>query len=69
MSNRSHKQLMSVFDWVGKQHDLTQDYAGKPCVFGVGLPSAIASHRNKMLVDLIETIEKSGEEWDNEQSF
>ena len=53
----SHKQLMAVLDWIGKEHKRTQDFAGKPCIFGVGLPSAIASHRMKMLSDLINVID------------
>jgi len=54
----SHKQIIAVLDWIGKEHDRTMDYAGKTCIFGVGLPSAIASHRMKMLTDLINIIDE-----------
>lgn len=56
----SHEKLMAVIDWIGKEHDRTKDFAGKPCIFGVGLPSAIASHRTTMLSDLVKVIDEAG---------
>jgi len=62
----SHKKLIAVLDWVSKEHERTKDFAGKPCIFGVGLPSAIASHRMTMLSDLIKVIDESGKENSND---
>ena len=59
---RSHKKLVAVLDWITKENERTKDFAGKPCLFGVGLPSAIASHRMSMLSDLIKVIDDAGEE-------
>lgn len=68
MNNRSHKQLVAVLNWITKENERTKDFAGKPCLFGVGLPSAIASHRMSMLSDLIKVIDDAGEEKNNERS-
>jgi len=62
----SHKKLIAVLDWISKEHKRTEDFAGKPCIFGVGLPSAIASHRMTMLSDLIKVIDESGKENSND---
>jgi len=69
MNNRSHKQLVAVLNWITKENERTKDFAGKPCLFGVGLPSAIASHRMSMLSDLIKVIDDAGEEKNNERSL
>lgn len=68
MNDRSHKQLVAVLNWITKENERTKDFAGKPCLFGVGLPSAIASHRMSMLSDLIKVIDDAGEEKNNERS-
>ena len=68
MTTRSHEQLVAVLNWITKENERTKDFAGKPCLFGVGLPSAIASHRMSMLSDLIKVIDDAGEEKNNERS-
>jgi len=68
MTTRSHKQLVAVLNWITKENERTKDFAGKPCLFGVGLPSAIASHRMSMLSDLIKVIDDAGKEKNNERS-
>jgi hypothetical protein len=66
MTTRSHKKLIAVLDWIAKENQRTKDFAGKTCIFGVGLPSAIASHRMAMLSDLIKVIDDAGEEESND---
>lgn len=57
----SHDKLMAVLDCIGKQQEKTKDYIGTPCMFGVGLPSAIASVRSQMTTELLEAISTAGE--------
>lgn len=59
LSVSSHAQLMAVLKTIAKQQKETEEYIGKPCLFGVGLPSAIASVRNQMTNELIEAIESA----------
>tara|TARA_R100000773_G_C4178005_1_gene88884 strand:- start:290 stop:502 length:213 start_codon:yes stop_codon:yes gene_type:complete len=58
----SHAQLMAVLKTIEKQIKETEEYQGKPCLFGVGLPSAIASVRNQMTNEIMEAIDSAKDE-------
>lgn len=62
----SHAQLMAVLKTIGKQQTETQEYVGKPCIFGVGLPSAIAAVRNQMTNEIMEAIDSARDEEQNQ---
>ena len=66
MSN-ADQILDDVIACLERQHQETLDkFVGKPCVFGVGLPSAIASTRNKIIEELVDIIHSGIKESNNE---
>ena len=61
----SHAKIMAVLKVIEKQQQETNEYIGKPCMFGAGLPSAIASVRNKMTNEILAAIASAEDEDEN----
>lgn len=61
----SHAQIMAVLKVLKKQQEETNEYVGKPCMFGVGLPSAIANVRNKMTNEILDAITSAEDDDEN----
>ena len=61
----SHAQLMAVLKTIEKQQKKTADYYGKPCLFGVGVPTIIAKVRDQMTNELIDAIDSARDEEQN----
>tara|TARA_Y100001937_G_scaffold122069_1_gene181851 strand:- start:784 stop:990 length:207 start_codon:yes stop_codon:yes gene_type:complete len=59
-------QINAIMDLIDKQIEETKVYANSTCLFGVGLPSAIASVRTKMINELLQTMTDAREEWREE---
>ena len=55
----SHEMLMAVLKTIEKQQKKTEDYYGKPCLFGVGVPTIIAKVRDQMTNELIHAIDSA----------
>ena len=65
MTSPSHDKLMAVFKCIEKQQAETEEYIGKPCLFGIGLPSAIASVRQKMTNEILDAIGEAGKDYED----
>lgn len=66
MSN-SDKILSDVIACLQRQHNETNErFVGKPCIFGVGLPSAIASMRHEIIGEISDVINNGLKENGNE---
>ncbi len=55
----SHEILMAVLKTIQKQQKKTEDYYGKPCSFGVGVPTMIAKVRDQMTNELVQAIDSA----------
>lgn len=56
-------QINAIMQLIDKQIEETKVYANSTCLFGVGLPSAIANVRTKMINELLQTMRDASKEW------